>query len=206
MQIPLTFLGEWVYFLLQIFFRQLSLYHYPTVNNNNNQILEKLWKLTVCIWLLLSSLLKLIALLPVCRSYFEGGRLSIFLYMSHQTGRQNMICSPKHSCDIEGADNSVIMMLSEVGGCSTTFFASLFSMKRMILFFLSLVLPLQMMRSLRYGLVLILDIHIEAFTGDQTQTALLGVTMYQIINSIDEEIWTAKKWRKMLPPLLRSKN
>lgn len=41
--------------------------------------------------------------------------------------------------------------------------------------------------------MLIMDIYIEAFTGDQTQAALLGVTMYQIRNSIDGEIWTAKK-------------
>lgn len=62
----------------------------------------------------------------------------------------------------------------------------------MILFLLCFVLPLKIIRSLRYGSMM-MDTYIEAFTGDQTQAALLGVTMYQIINSIDEEIWTSKK-------------
>lgn len=39
--------------------------------------------------------------------------------------------------------------------------------------------------------MLIMDIYIKAFTGDQSQAGLLGIIMYQIINSIDEGIWTA---------------
>lgn len=41
--------------------------------------------------------------------------------------------------------------------------------------------------------MLIMDIHIRVCTGAQSQAALLRVIMEQIINTIDEEIWTAKK-------------
>lgn len=62
-----------------------------------------------------------------------------------------------------------------------------------MLVFLCLVLPLYVTRSLRYGLTLIVDKYITVCTGAQSQAALLRVIMEQIINSIDEEIWTAKK-------------
>lgn len=40
--------------------------------------------------------------------------------------------------------------------------------------------------------MLIVDIYLTVCTGAQSQAALLRVIMEQIINSIDEEIWTAK--------------
>jgi len=50
--------------------------------------------------------------------------------------------------------------------------------------------------------MLIVDIDITVSTGAQSQAALLIVIMEQIINSINEEIWTAKKLRKILHFLL----
>lgn len=64
------------------------------------------------------------------------------------------------------------------------------------------VLLLYITMSPRYRLMLTVDIYLTICTGAQSQAVLLRVIMEQIINSIDEEIWTAKKSRKILPLLL----
>lgn len=41
--------------------------------------------------------------------------------------------------------------------------------------------------------MLIMDVYITVCTGAWSQAALRRVIMEQILNSIDEEMWTAKK-------------
>ena len=139
----------------------------------------------------------------------EQGDSAFFCSCLTRTEGLKVICSPTCSCDVERIDSSVIIMLNEVVRLKhkILFLCWYFSsMKRMILFILCFVLRRYITRSPSYGLMLIVDIDITVSTGAQSQAALLIVIMEQIINSINEEIWTAKKLRIILHFLLWSPN